>query len=109
MKTSRLIPALLGVLRFSAPALPGVLLSPTPALAQGVLGVGEDALVLPRGTFRFRVLSEWTQWFERYGRGTPGRKDGSVEPLGIDFNIDSIGASQLESIGPVQEIGRAHV
>src|ERR1017187_232418 len=102
MKTSRLIPALLGVLRFSAPALPGVLLSPTPALAQGVLGVGEDALVLPRGTFRFRVLSEWTQWFERRGRGTPGGKDGSVEPLGIDFTLDSIGPSQFENIGPVQ-------
>jgi hypothetical protein len=102
MKTSRLIPALLGVLLFSAPALFGILLSPTPAPGQGVSGVGEDALVLPRGTFRFRVLSEWTQWFERYGRGTPGRKDGSVEPLGIDFTLDSIGAAQFESIGPVQ-------
>lgn len=91
MKTSRLIAALLGVL-----------LLPAPALAQGVLGVGEDALVLPRGTVRFRVLSEWTQWFERYGRGTPGRKDGSLEPLGLDFNLDSIGPSQFENIGPVQ-------
>ncbi|MFI5244243.1 MAG: hypothetical protein ACHQQR_03390 [Gemmatimonadales bacterium] len=91
MKTSRLIAALLGVLLF-----------PAPALAQSVLGAGEDALVLPRGTVRFRLLSEWTQWFERYGRGTPGRKDGSVEPLGLDFNLDSIGASQFENIGPVQ-------
>ena len=45
--------------------------------AQRVLGVGDDALVLPRGVFRFRTLGQWTWFNERYGKDTPGRPDGA--------------------------------
>src|SRR5512132_1362719 len=52
----------------------------TPASAQRVLGIGDDALVLPRGVFRFRTLGNWTVFNERYGKDTPGRPDGALEP-----------------------------
>jgi hypothetical protein len=91
MQTSRLIAALLGALLF-----------PVPAPAQGVLGVGDDAFVLARGDLRLRLLSDWTRSWERYGRATPGRKDGTLEPLGLDFSVDSIGVAQLASLAPVQ-------
>ena len=37
----------------------------TPARAQRVLGVGDDALVLPRGAFRFRFTGNWSWFNER--------------------------------------------
>src|SRR6266576_503430 len=73
-----------------------------PASAQRVLGVGDDALVLPRGVFRFRTLGQWTWFNERYGKDTPGRPDGALEPLGIDFTLDTIGVKQFPSLGSLQ-------
>ena len=73
-----------------------------PAGAQRVLGVGDDALVLPRGVFRFRTLSQWTWFNERYGKDTPGRPDGALEPLGIDFTLDTIGVKQFPNLGSLQ-------
>lgn len=68
-----------------------------PAHAQRVLGVGDDALTLPRGVFRFRTLGQWTSFNERYGKDTPGRPDGSLEPLGIDFTLDTVGVRQFRT------------
>ena len=69
-----------------------------PATAQRVLGVGDDASVLPRGVFRVRTLAEWTNFNERYGMDTPGRPDGALEPLGIDFTLDTIGVKQFPNL-----------
>jgi hypothetical protein len=73
-----------------------------PAGAQRVLGVGDDALVLPRGVLRFRVLGQWTFFNERYGMDTPGRPDGALEPLGVDFTLDTIGVKQFPNLGSLQ-------
>src|SRR6202030_307159 len=73
-----------------------------PAPAQRVLGVGDDALVLPRGVFRFRILGQWTWFNERYGKDTPGRPDGALEPLGIDFTLDTIGVKQFPNLAALQ-------
>ncbi|HEY3133993.1 MAG TPA: hypothetical protein VGJ47_05120 [Gemmatimonadaceae bacterium] len=73
-----------------------------PAGAQRVLGVGDDALVLPRGVFRFRTLGQWTWFNERYGKDTPGRPDGALEPLGVDFTLDTIGVKQFPNLGSLQ-------
>lgn len=75
---------------------------PIHAAAQRVLGVQDDALVLPRGVFRVRVLSQWTTFNERYGKDTPGRPDGALEPLAIDFNLDTVGTTQFGSLTAVQ-------
>jgi hypothetical protein len=73
-----------------------------PAGAQRVLGVGDDALVLPRGVLRFRILGNWTWFNERYGKDTPGRPDGALEPLGIDFTLDTIGVKQFPNLIALQ-------
>jgi hypothetical protein len=73
-----------------------------PAPAQRVLGVGDDALVLPRGVFRFRTLGQWTKFNERYGMNTPGRPNGSLEPLGVDFTLDTIGVKQFPNLASLQ-------
>jgi hypothetical protein len=73
-----------------------------PADAQRVLGIGDDALVLPRGTFRLRALASWTAFDERYGLGTPGRRAGSLEPVAVDFTLDTIGIAQFPALGAVQ-------
>ena len=73
-----------------------------PAGAQRVLGVGDDALVLPQGVLRFRIIGSWTWFNERYGMGTPGRPDGALEPLGIDFSLDTIGVKQFPNLAQLQ-------
>jgi hypothetical protein len=73
-----------------------------PASAQRVLGVGDDALVLPRGVFRFRTLGQWTAFNERYGLDTPGRPAGALEPLGVDFTLDTIGVRQFPNLASLQ-------
>jgi hypothetical protein len=88
-------------------ALAGALLlclAATPELlrAQAVLGVGDDALTLPAGVFRLRFLTQWTRFAERYGLNTPGRKNGALEPLGVDFNLDTVGLTQFENLAPLQ-------
>jgi len=83
-------------------ALAFLAVNPTPTSAQRVLGVGDDALVLPRGVFRFRTLGQWTWFNERYGKDTPGRPDGALEPLGIDFTLDTIGVRQFPNLAALQ-------
>jgi hypothetical protein len=76
--------------------------SATAAHAQRVLGIGDDALVLPRGAFRVRVVQNWTDFNERFGENTPGRRNGALEPLAVDFNLDTIGLVQFPNLAPVQ-------
>ena len=73
-----------------------------PAPAQRVLGIGDDALVLPRGVLRLRVLGQWAFFNERYGLNTPGREDGSLEPLGIDFGLDTVGIREFPNLAGLQ-------
>lgn len=90
------------LVRLSAVALAFTALFAASASAQRVLGVGDDALVLPRGVFRLRTLGQWTSFNERYGMNTPGRPDGALEPLGVDFTLDTIGVKQFPSLAVVQ-------
>ncbi|MDQ6829125.1 MAG: hypothetical protein M3081_09705 [Gemmatimonadota bacterium] len=71
------------------------------ARAQAVLGIGDDALTLPRGAFRIRVLHSFSYFDERYGRNTPFRKDGSREPLAVDFNLDTVGVAEFPNLAPL--------
>lgn len=86
----------------STVALAFIALFTPPASAQRVLGVGDDALVLPRGVFRFRTIGQWTFFNERYGKDTPGRPDGALEPLAIDFNLDTVGIKQFPNLATLQ-------
>lgn len=79
-----------------------LLASAAPAGAQRVLGVGDDATVLPRGVLRIRGGAEWISYNERYGSDTPGRRKGALEPLGTDFTLDTLGTAQLPGLGPLQ-------
>ena len=67
-----------------------------PAPAQRVLGVGDDATVLPRGVFRLQTLAQWTTFNERYG------PNGSLEPLGVDFTLDTLGVKQFPNLASLQ-------
>ena len=69
--------------------------------AQRVLGVGEDATVLPRGAARITAQGAWTSFNELYGPG------GKLEALGAPFSLDSLGVAQLELLLPVQTTLRA--
>ena len=86
----------------TAVALTLLAFTPMPSSAQRVLGVGDDALVLPAGVFRFRTVGQWTWFNERYGKDTPGRPDGALEPLGIDFTLDTIGVKQFPNLIALQ-------
>ena len=90
------------LVRVSTVALAFIAIFAEPAAAQRVLGVGDDALVLPRGVFRFRTLGQWTWFNERYGMDTPGRPDGALEPLGVDFTLDTIGVKQFPNLATLQ-------
>jgi hypothetical protein len=76
--------------------------SARPAEAQRVLGPGDDAAVLPSGVFRFRILDQWTSFDQRYGKDTPGFANGSLEPLGVDFTLDTIGVRVFPNLASLQ-------
>jgi hypothetical protein len=69
--------------------------------AQRVLGVGDDATVLPRGVLRIQGVADWTFFNERYGSATQGNPN-ALEPLGADFTLDTIGVRQFPSLQGVQ-------
>ncbi len=83
-------------------AFVGAVLLPSMIFAQAVTGVGDDATMPKKGELRFSVISLWNAWSERYGQGTTGRPNGSVEPLGVDFNLDTIGIAQIENLAAEQ-------
>lgn len=76
----------------------------TPGLlsAQSVRGLGDDALTAPRGAIRVQFSTSITDFSQRYGKGTPGRPDGSLEPLGQDFSIDSLGVAQFPGLAAAE-------
>jgi len=86
----------------STVALAFIVVFANPASAQRVLGVGDDALVLPQGILRLRTIGNWTWFNERYGIDTPGRPDGALEPLGLDFSLDTIGVKQFPNLAQLQ-------
>jgi len=92
MKTSRLRAALLVMFVLLGAAL----LLPSTLLAQAVTGVGDDATIPKRGELRVSALSVWNRWYERYA------SNGTVQPLGTDFNFDTVGVGQFENLGAVQ-------
>jgi hypothetical protein len=61
-----------------------------------VLGVGDDATVLPRGAVRVSAQGTWATYNELYGLG------GKLEALGAPFSSDTLGARQLEMLRPLQ-------
>ncbi len=77
-------------------------LGTTSASAQSVRGIGDDALTAPRGSIRVQVSTSITDFSSRYGKGTPGRADGALEPLGTDFSGDTLGATQFPGLGPLE-------
>ncbi len=70
--------------------------------AQRVFGPGDDAHVLAAGVFRVRTLGEWSSFNERYGKGTRGRAANSLEPLGVDLTLDTLGVIQLPNLAALQ-------
>lgn len=90
------------LVRVSTAALAFAAVFADPAPAQRVLGIGDDALVLPRGLLRVRTLGQWTFFNERYGLNTPGRTDGSLEPLGTDFTLDTVGIREFPNLGGLE-------
>jgi hypothetical protein len=61
-----------------------------------VLGVGEDATVLPRGAVRVSASPTWASYNELYGPG------GKLEALGSPLSPDSLSARQLEVLRPLR-------
>ena len=89
-----------------AAALAGA--APAPLGAQAVLGIGDDALVLPKGVFRLRVIGQRVGFDERFGAiSTSGRAPNGREPIVQDLNIPSIGILQFPNLTPVQNGLRA--
>lgn len=87
---------------WSALAFAFLVALPMAADAQLVLGPQDDALVLPRGVLRVRLLTQWITFNERYGMNTPGRPAGALEPIGIDFNLDTVGITTFGNLEPLQ-------
>jgi hypothetical protein len=66
---------------------------------------GENAIALAPGTLRISFVPDWTRWNTRWGTGTPGFTDGSLEPLGVDFSADTsgvFGANRLPFLSPAE-------
>jgi hypothetical protein len=64
--------------------------------AQRVLGIGEDATVLPKGGLRVSTSASWSAYNELYGPG------GQLQSLGAPLSSDSLGAKQLEALRPLE-------
>ena len=71
------------------------------ASAQGISAFGEDALVLSRGVARLGFAPTWTNFNQRY------RVDGTIESLGADLELDTLGAAQLPMLAPLENELRA--
>jgi hypothetical protein len=73
-----------------------------------VLGPSDDATVVPRGLFRFSLAPTWSRSNQRFADGERGTARGTVESLGHDFDLDSMGTKQfpflLALTSPLQAI-----
>ena len=77
------------------------LVVPSQSGAQRALGPSDDATVLPRGVLRFGAQPTWGRANERFSNGLRFTRKGAVEPLGTDYNLDSLGPSQIEGLRPL--------
>lgn len=87
--------------------LTAIVLNVAALSAQSVRGLGDDALTAPRGSIRIQFSTAITDISQRYGKGSPGRADGSLEPLFADFSVDTLGVRQFPGLTPVQNAIRA--
>lgn len=83
--------------RFALTVLALALALPRAARAQG-----DEAPPPARGVLRVLLPPVWGRWDQRFGAGTTGRATGALEPLGEDFQADSLGATQLPFLTPTQ-------
>ena len=70
----------------------------TAAHAQWVTGVGEDAIVLPRGTVRTTVGGIFGGFEERFSSSADGAPTGGSRPYGGEFAFDGSGLRGLASL-----------
>jgi len=70
--------------------------TPHDAHAQRVLGVGEDATVVPRGALRISAQVTWSSHNETFGA------DGTRERLGAPLSPDSLGVLVVPSLRPIE-------
>jgi len=66
--------------------------------AQGVLGLGSDATIALPGTVRVTVSAS----VEEFGRRFTRAGDGSLEPLGADFTLDTLGVREFPRLSLTQ-------
>jgi len=83
----------------------GALAVPARAVAQPVLGAGDDATLPARGQLRVRATLDLSSSSSRVG-GPTGAGAGRV-PLGAEFSTDALGPTQLPLLGPVRDTLRA--
>jgi hypothetical protein len=70
------------------------------ARAQAVTGIGDEAVTLPAGVVRLSGAFANERYDSRYGTG-------GLQPLGSDLSVDSLGATQLPVLAPLQNALRA--
>ena len=87
--------------------LTAIVISAVALSAQSVRGLGDDALTAPRGSIRIQFSTAISDFSQRYSKGSPGRADGSLEPLFADFSVDTLGVRQFPGLTPVQNAIRA--
>ena len=80
---------------------------PVSAGAQRFPGPLDDASVLRPGVIRLDGIFGAASADQRYGLNSPGRRDGSLEPLATDFLIDDLGVSQLPALAAAEQRIRA--
>jgi hypothetical protein len=77
------------------------------ALPSAAHAQGDEAPPPARGVLRVLLPPVWGRWNQRFGGGTAGRAAGELEPLGVDFQADSLGVAQLPFLAPAQTALRA--
>ena len=87
---------------FAGALLVVCLLFAVPLHGQPVRGLGDDALTPPKGAIRVQLSTTIADFSQRFGKNTPGRNDGALEPLGADFSVDTLGVSLFPGLAPVQ-------
>jgi len=78
-----------------------------PLGAQRVLGIGDDAFVVPRGVVRIGVSGSWTSFDEVYVSRPAGETSGDAAPFGARLSLDTLGAAQIPALVPVERGLRA--
>lgn len=76
-------------------------------LPRAAAAQGEDAVPLRPGMIRLGIAPDWARWNRRFGSGTPGYADGSLEPLAVDFTAESLGVGRLPFLAPAQSTLRS--